>query len=122
MTAKKSTKKAATKDIKDLFSFDNLAAPVKEAVLINLGVYGKVLDQVQANLELAQENLEKAAELSPAAQLKDLAVRGEQLQGEVKAQFENLNVIPGFDVEETVAKVRDAVENVKSRLTPVKAA
>jgi hypothetical protein len=120
MATKKASKKAT--DVKDLFSFDALAAPVKEAVLVNLGVYGKVLDQVQANLEVAQENLEKAAELSPAAQIKDLVARGEQLQDEVKAQFENLNVIPGFDFEETVAKVRDAVENVKSRLTATEAA
>jgi hypothetical protein len=117
---KKPAKKAARAKAsasENAFSFDSLSAPLKEAVLVNLGIYGKVLDEVQANLEQAQENLEKALELSPADQLKDLAARGEQLQEEIKAQYESLNVIPGLDVEDVVEKVRDAVDDVKSRFT-----
>ena len=122
-TTKKTTKAEST------FSFEKLTGNMKQAVLANLGLYGKIFDQAKTNYELAQSQLElsqaqaqiqNAFSVSPAAQFNELAERGEQLQTEVKGKFEDLT--GAVDLEANLAKVRAAVESVKSRLTPKAAA
>jgi len=120
-TTKKTTKAEST------FSFEKLTGNMKQAVLANLGLYGKIFGQAKTNYELAQSQLElsqaqiqNAFSVSPAAQFNEFAERGEQLQNEVKGKFEDLS--GAVDLEANLAKVRAAVESVKSRLTPKAAA
>ena len=80
----------------------------------------KVARPSARQLELSQAQIQNAFSVSPAAQFNEFAERGEQLQNEVKGKFEDLT--GAVDLEANLAKVRAAVESVKSRLTPKAAA
>lgn len=116
--APKSAPKASAKKSAE-FSLKNTA---EKAVNIYLGVIGLGYDRVQENLESARKDNEK--------RMKDLEKRGAKLRKQVTRRIDNIET-PEFeevvdDVKEQFSKLQDqledAVENVKDKLTPAKAA
>ena len=114
-------KTAASKAAPKKAEFD-IKASAEKVVNIYLGVLGNSYDRVQENVESARKDNEK--------RMKDLEKRGAKLRKELNKSFEKIEV-PEFDevvedVKEQFSKlqdqVEDAVENVKEKLTPAKAA
>ena len=100
----------------------SLKDSTEKAVNISLGVIGMGYDRVQENLESARKDNEK--------RLKDLEKRGAKLRKELGKNIDKLEA-PEFDelVEDVKGQfsklqdqLEDAVENMREKLTPAKAA
>ncbi|WP_279245104.1 hypothetical protein [Candidatus Litorirhabdus singularis] len=116
--AKKTTaKKAATKQTSPAF-----IKVAERAVNVYLGVIGKSVDSIQANLETARKQNEK--------RVSDLEKRGAKLRKQLEKRVDSIDV-PAFDevvgdarqqLSKVQNQVEDAVVSVKDRFTPAKAA
>ncbi len=115
---KAAPKKTAAKKAPE-FSLKDSA---EKAVNIYLGVIGLGYDRVQENLDGARKDNEK--------RMKNLEKRGAKLRKELRTNIDKMEA-PEFDevvddVKEQFSKLQDqledAVENVKEKLTPAKAA
>ncbi len=116
--AKKAAPKTAAKKAAE-FSLKDSA---EKAVNIYLGVIGLGYDRVQENLDSARKDNDK--------RMKNLEKRGAKLRKELRTNINKIEA-PEFDevvddVKEQFSKLQDqledAVENVKEKLTPAKAA
>ena len=115
---KAAPKKTAAKKAPE-FSLKDSA---EKAVNIYLGVIGLGYDRVQENLDSARKDSDK--------RMKNLEKRGAKLRKELRTNINKIEA-PEFDevvddVKEQFSKLQDqledAVENVKEKLTPAKAA
>ena len=116
--ARKPVRKAPVRKSEE-FSLKDSA---ERAVNIYLGVLGMGYDRVQENLDSAREENEK--------RIKDLEKRGAKLRKELSKNIDKLEA-PEFDelVEDVKGQfsklqdqLEDAVENMRDKLTPAKAA
>ncbi len=116
--ARKPAPKAAVRKSEE-FSLKDSA---ERAVNIYLGVIGMGYDRVQENLDSARKENEK--------RMKDLEKRGAKLRKELGKNIDKLEA-PEFDelVEDVKGQfsklqdqLEDAVENMRDKLTPAKAA
>lgn len=117
--AKKAAPKKAAAKKSNEFSFKQTA---EKALNIYLGVIGTGVDTVQENLETRRKENDK--------RVKELEKRGAKLRTQLNKRMDKIEV-PAFDnvvddVKEQFSKIQDqvedAVENVKEKLTPAKAA
>ena len=117
VAARKATKAPVSKNGE--FSLKESA---EKAVNIYLGVIGMGYDRVQENLDSARKDNEK--------RMKDLEKRGAKLRKELGKNIDKLEA-PEFDelVEDVKGQfsklqdqLEDAVENMREKLTPAKAA
>ena len=116
--ARKAAPKARVRKSEE-FSVKNAA---ERAVNIYLGVIGMGYDRVQENMDSARKENEK--------RIKDLEKRGAKLRKELGKNIDKLEA-PEFDelVEDVKGQfsklqdqLEDAVENMRDKLTPAKAA
>ncbi len=120
--AKKAAPKAAAKKVEEF----SLKASAEKAVNVYLGMIGKGLDMVEENIATARKENDK--------RMKDLEKRGVKLRKELEKRVDSIDT-PEFDfdfdnaVEDAKARfnkvqdrVEEAVEDIKERLTPAKAA
>ena len=117
--AKKAAPKKTAAKKSNEFSFKQTA---EKALNIYLGVIGTGVDTVQENLETRRKENDK--------RVKELEKRGAKLRTQLNKRMDKIEV-PAFDnvvddVKEQFSKIQDqvedAVENVKEKLTPAKAA
>jgi len=117
--AKKAAPKKAAVKTSNEFSFKESA---EKAINIYLGVIGTGVDTIQENMETRRKENDK--------RVKQLEKRGAKLRTAMNKRMDKLEV-PAFDevvddVKEQFNKIQDqveeAVENVKEKLTPAKAA
>ncbi len=113
-------KKAAPKKVEQF----NLKASAEKAVNVYLGLVGTGLDLVEENIESARKESDK--------RVKDLEKRGAMLRKELTKRVDSYEA-PEFDLDNIVEdaktqfnkvqdRVEEAVEDIKERLTPAKAA
>jgi hypothetical protein len=113
-------KKAAPKKVVDF----NLKASAEKAVNVYLGLVGKGLDMVEENMESARKDSEKRMSV--------LEKRGAKLRKELTKRVDSMDT-PEFDLDNIVEdaksqfnkvqdRVEEAVEEMKEKLTPAKAA
>jgi hypothetical protein len=111
---KAAPKKAPAKKAPE-FSLKNTA---EKAVNIYLGVIGMGYDRVQENMENARKENEK--------RMKKFESRGAKLRKEMRTNIDKIEAPEFDDVKEQFNKLQDqledAVENMKEKLTPAKAA
>lgn len=119
---KTAPKKVAAKKVEEF----NLKASAEKAVNVYLGLVGKGLDLVEENIESARKDSDK--------RVKDLEKRGAKLRKELSKRVDSYEA-PEFDfdfdniVEDAKSqfnkvqdRVEEAVEDMKEKLTPAKAA
>ena len=85
-TARKKTKKAKKKKTTarsaPAGTFEKISSGARKLMLANLGLYGKVLDELQAQATRATKVIDKARS-NPASVNKDLIKRGEELADQI---------------------------------------
>ena len=121
--AKKTTaKKAAPKKAAVSSTTTTFRDTAERAVHVYLGVIGKGVDALQENLESARKDRQK--------RIKELEKRGAKLRKELEKRADKFEA-PKFDsvvedakeqMNKVQEQVEDAVESMKDRLTPAKAA
>jgi hypothetical protein len=120
VAAKKAAPKAAAKKVEEF----NLRASAKKAVNVYLGLVGTGLDLVEENIESARkENDKRMKELEKrGAKLRKVLVK--RVDGYEAPEFDFDNIVE--DAKSQFSKVQDrveeAVEEMKEKLTPAKAA
>jgi uncharacterized protein with HEPN domain len=116
--AKKAAHKTTAKKSTDF----SISESAEKAVNIYLGVIGTGVDSIKENIEARRKESDK--------RLKRLEKRGAKLRTQLTKRFDEIEV-PAFDevvddAKEQFSKIQDqveeAVENVKDKLTPAKAA
>ena len=118
-TAKKApAKKAAPKKVSKQTTDFSFMDSAEKAINIYLGVIGQGVDAIQKSMDTRRKENDK--------RVKDLEKRGLKLRNEINSRFDKLEVPDFDDVKEQFNKLQDqveeAVENVKEKLTPAKAA
>ncbi len=112
-------KKAAAKKSSNVFSFKDSA---DKAINVYLGLFGKGLDLVQENIESARKDNDK--------RVKELEKRGVKLRKVLTKRMDNIEapelskVVKNAktQINKVQGQVEDAVENVKEKFSPAKAA
>jgi DNA-directed RNA polymerase beta' subunit len=119
---KAAAKKAAPKKAAPKQSTPAFVKVAERAVNVYLGVIGKSVDTIQANMESARKQNEK--------RVSELEKRGAKLRKDLEKRVDKLDV-PAFDevvedargqLSKVQSQVEEAVDNVKERFTTAKAA
>ncbi|MFT5032357.1 MAG: hypothetical protein ACI9OO_000287 [Bacteroidia bacterium] len=96
-------------------TFEKANAVARDLFLANLGLYGKAFEQSQETYKQAGEKVQALIGKRETIYA-DLVKRGEKVQVEAQAKFEELSAKPKTLVEEQVAAVKSSVEKLKERV------
>ncbi len=83
-------------------------------MLANLGLYGKVLDEIQAQIERAQKAIKKARNNPPSTN-KELITRGEKLLDQVNSIIDQANVPTSDQFDKQVKKLKKSIKKLRKK-------
>ena len=114
-TAKKKAapKKVARKSV-PATGIEKLSGGAKKLMLANLGLYGKVLDELQAQAERASKVIKKALS-HPADVNKELVNRGEALADQIADLLKRSGAPASRKLERQLDDLRKAIDKLKQK-------
>ena len=113
-TAKKTAKKKVTRRSAPAAGIEKLSGGAKKLMLANLGLYGKVLDELQTQAERASKVIKKALS-NPADVNKDLVKRGEALADQITDLLKRSGAPASRQLEKQLDDLRKAIDNLKRK-------
>ena len=122
-TRKKATKKTAKKKAAPkrvarksvpATGIEKLSGGAKKLMLANLGLYGKVLDELQSQAERASKVIKKAMS-NPADVNKDLVNRGEALADQITDLLKRSGAPASRQLEKQLDDLRKAIDKLKRK-------
>ncbi len=122
-TRKKTTKKTAKKKAAPkrvarksvpVTGIEKLSGGAKKLMLANLGLYGKVLDELQSQAERASKVIKKALS-NPADVNKDLVKRGEALADQITDLLKRSGAPASRQLEKQLEDLRKALDKLKRK-------
>ena len=112
---KKTARKKVTRKSAPASSIEKLSGGAKKLMLANLGLYGKVLDELQAQAARAAKVI-KAARSNPAGVNKELVKRGEDLADQISDLLKRSGAPASRQLEKQLDDLRKAVDKLKRRI------
>ena len=116
VTRKKATKKttAKTTSAKSAasLSIEKLSGGAKKLMLANLGLYGKVLDELQSQAARASKVIDKAR-ANPSAVNKDLVKRGEELADQITDLLKRSGAPASRQLKKQIDELRSATDKLR---------
>ena len=117
-TKKTAKKKAAPKRVArksvPATGIEKLSGGAKKLMLANLGLYGKVLDELQTQAERASKVIKKALS-NPADVNKDLVKRGEALADQITDLLKRSGAPASKQLEKQMDDLRKALDKLKRK-------
>ena len=113
-TAKKTAKKKVSRRSAPAAGIEKLSGGAKKLMLANLGLYGKVLDELQSQAERASKVIKKALS-NPADVNKDLVKRGEALADQITDLLKRSGAPASRQLEKQLNELRKAVDTLKRK-------
>ena len=111
---KKTTKKTARKSAPQK-TIDKLSGNVKKLMLANLGLYGQVLDELQAQAARASTVI-KDARSNPSKVNKQLVRRGEELADQITDILKRSGAPATRQLEKQLAELKKSVDKLRKSL------
>ena len=111
---KKVAKKKVTRRSAPAAGIEKLSGGAKKLMLANLGLYGKVLDELQSQAERASKVVKKALS-NPADVNKDLVKRGEALADQITDLLKRSGAPASRQLEKQLDELRKAVDRLKRK-------
>ena len=111
---KKVAKKKVTPRSAPTAGIEKLSGGAKKLMLANLGLYGKVLDELQSQAERASKVVKKALS-NPADVNKDLVERGEALADQITDLLKRSGAPASRQLEKQLDELRKAVDRLKRK-------
>ena len=111
---KKVAKKKVTRRSAPAAGIEKLSGGAKKLMLANLGLYGKVLDELQSQAERASKVVKKALS-NPADVNKDLVQRGEALADQITDLLKRSGAPASRQLEKQLDDLRKAVDRLKRK-------
>lgn len=108
--SKKSTRKRAPQR-----TVDKLSGNVKKLMLANLGLYGQVLDELQAQASRASKVI-KDARRNPSKVNKQLVKRGEELADQITDILKRSGAPATRQLEKQLAELKKSVDSLRKSL------
>jgi uncharacterized protein YllA (UPF0747 family) len=117
-TKKTAKKKAAPKRVArksvPATGIEKLSGGAKKLMLANLGLYGKVLDELQSQAERASKVIKKALS-NPADINKDLVKRGEALADQITDLLKRSGAPASRQLDKQLDDLRKALDKLKRK-------
>ena len=113
-TTKKTAKKKVVRKSAPATGIEKLSGGAKKLMLANLGLYGKVLDELQAQAERASKVIKKALS-NPADVNKDLVKRGEALADQITDLLKRSGAPASKQLEKQMDDLRKALDKLKRK-------
>jgi uncharacterized protein YllA (UPF0747 family) len=113
-TAKKAAKKKVTRRSLPAAGIEKLSGGAKKLMLANLGLYGKVLDELQAQAERASKVIKKALS-NPSDVNKELVKRGEALADQIADLLKRSGAPASRQLEKQLDDLRQAIDKLKRK-------
>ena len=117
-TAKKATRKKATrkKAAKSLISIEQISASARKLMLANLGLYGKVIDELESQADKARDAIDRARREAPDVNA-DLIKRGETVVKDIKAILKKADMPTPPKLDKQIARLRTSIKKLRQRLS-----
>lgn len=113
--ARKTTAKKTAESRAPDRTIDKLSGNVKKLMLANLGLYGQVLDELQAQASRASKVI-KDARKNPSKVNKQLVKRGEELADQITDILKRSGAPATRQLEKQLAELKKSVENLRKSL------
>ena len=119
-TAPKKTapKKATLKKVvsKPSLSIEKISAGARKLMLANLGLYGKVIDELEAQAAKARDAIERARREAPEVN-SDLIHRGEALVSDIRSILDKADMPSTPALDKQIDKLRGSIKKLRKRLS-----
>ena len=112
VTRKKTPKKRATAKSSAAMSIEKLSGGARKLMLANLGLYGTVLDELQAQAARASKVINKARS-NPTAVNKDLVERGEALADQITDLLKRSGAPASQQLKKQIEELRSATRKLR---------
>jgi len=109
---KKVAKKAASQKKAPAGNIEKISGSVKKLMLANLGLYGKVLDELQSQASRASSAI-KAARKDPSNVNKQLVKRGEALADQITDMLKRSGAPASRQLDKQMADLKKAIAALK---------
>lgn len=109
---KKTAKKKATRASSPASGIEKLSGGAKKLMLANLGLYGKVLDELQAQAARASKVINEARS-NPAGVNKDLVKRGEELANQITDLLKRSGAPASRQLNKQMDELGKAIDKLK---------
>lgn len=109
---KKPARKKAAPKSSAAAGFDKLSGSAKKLMLANLGLYGTVLDELQAQAARASKIINKARS-NPSSVNKDLVKRGEVLADQITDLLKRSGAPATRQLKKQIDELRSATEKLR---------
>ncbi|MGB5324405.1 MAG: hypothetical protein WBN40_03130 [Pseudomonadales bacterium] len=113
---RKAAKKSAARKKANQFSIDRISGSARKLMLANLGLYGKVIDELEAQADRARAAIERARREAPHMN-KDLVRRGETVVKDIRAILKRADMPTPPKLDKQIDRLRKAIENLRKRLS-----
>jgi len=111
----KTAKKKAARTRPPASGIEKLSAGAKKLMLANLGLYGTVLDELQAQAARASKVI-KTARSNPGGVNKDLIKRGEALADQITDLLKRSGAPASRQLEKQMDDLRKAIDKLKFKM------
>ncbi|MBT8140345.1 MAG: hypothetical protein KJP25_11315 [Gammaproteobacteria bacterium] len=112
---RKAAKKKSTARKSKRISIDRISGSARKLMLANLGLYGKVIDELEAQAERARDAIERARREAPDVN-KDLVRRGEVVVKDIRAILKRADMPTPPKLDQQIERLRKSIENLRKRL------
>lgn len=115
---KTAPKKATRKKVvsKPSLSIEKISAGARKLMLANLGLYGKVIDELEAQAAKARDAIERARREAPEVS-SDLIHRGEALVSDIRSILDKADMPSTPELDKQIDKLRGSIKKLRKRLS-----
>lgn len=115
---KTAPKKATRKKVvsKPSLSIEKISAGARKLMLANLGLYGKVIDELEAQAAKARDAIERARREAPEVN-SDLIHRGEALVSDIRSILDKADMPSTPELDKQIDKLRGSIKKLRKRLS-----
>jgi hypothetical protein len=118
MSKKAAPKKATRKKVvsKPSLSIEKISAGARKLMLANLGLYGTVMDELEAQAAKARDAIERARREAPEVN-SDLIHRGEALVSDIRSILDKADMPSTPKLDKQIDKLRGSIKKLRKRLS-----
>ncbi|MDA7686782.1 histone H1-like repetitive region-containing protein [Pseudomonadales bacterium] len=118
MPKKAAPKKATRKKVvsKPSLSIEKISAGARKLMLANLGLYGTVMDELEAQAAKARDAIERARREAPEVN-SDLIHRGEALVSDIRSILDKADMPSTPKLDKQIDKLRGSIKKLRKRLS-----
>lgn len=113
---RKAAKKSAARKKSSRISIDRISGSARKLMLANLGLYGKVIDELEAQADRARAAIDRARREAPEVN-RDLVRRGEVVVKDIRAILDRADMPTPAKLDKQIDKLRASIDNLRKRLS-----